>query len=86
VAACFAPLFTFRSAKTPNTTTHTTTMLSTVERPELTRRAETIFRILRVPYSEQRSGVAAEGEFYVLPINTLQSDRRPHVMVGIGSG
>jgi hypothetical protein len=71
VGACFAPLLTLRSAHTPNTTTHTITMLSTVERPELTRRAETIFRMVRVPDSENACGVSAEGEFYVLPLNTL---------------
>jgi len=52
-------------------------MLSTVERPELTRRAETMFRIVRVPDFENACGVPAEGEFYVLRLNTLLSDQRP---------
>ena len=71
MGACFAPLLTFRSPNAPNTKIPAITMLSTIERPELTRRAETMFRIVRVPDSENACGVSAEGKFYLLPLNTL---------------
>jgi len=46
----FASLLTFRSANTPTARIPAITMvMSTVERPDFTRRAETIFRIVRVP-------------------------------------
>lgn len=80
----FAPLLTFRNANMPSTRMPTITMLSTVERPELTRRAATRFRIVRVPDPENACGVPAEGEFYVLPLNRLLVTGGPRVIPSRG--
>jgi hypothetical protein len=84
VGACFAPLLTFRSANAPNTRIPAITMLNTVERPELTRRAETMFRMSEHPISRNACAVPAEGEFYVLPLNTLLVIGGLHVISSIG--
>jgi hypothetical protein len=84
VGACFAPLFTFRSANTPNTRIPAITMLSTVERPELTRRAETMFRIFRVPDSEKRMRRPNGKGIYLLTLNTLLVIGRFRVIPSIG--
>jgi hypothetical protein len=90
VGAWFAPLLAFSSANTPNTRIPAITMLSTVERPERTRRAETMFRISEYPIPRNACGVPQKGNFtcsrltdyFVIgalsPIPSIGSLIRPH--------